>query len=50
MTAIGAILMQTAINGLGSQAVAAVSTGEKLTLLIDCPLDALGTTVATYGG
>ena len=50
VTAIGAILMQTAINGLGSQAVAAVSTGEKLTLLIDCPLDALGTTVATYGG
>ena len=50
ITAIGSILLQTGINGLGSHAVAAVSTGNKVTQLICCPLDALGTTVATYGG
>ena len=50
ITAIGSILLQTGINGLGSQAVAAVSTGNKVTQVICCPLDALGTTVATYGG
>ena len=43
-------MLQTGINGLGSHAVAAVSTGNKVTQLICCPLDALGTTVATYGG
>ena len=47
ITAIGSIMLQTGINGLGSHAVAAVST---VTQLICCPLDALGTTVATYGG
>lgn len=50
ITAIGSIMLQTGINGLGSHAVAAVSTGNKVTQLICCPLDALGTTVATYGG
>ena len=50
ITAIGSILLQTGINGLGSHAVAAVSTGNKVTQVICCPLDALGTTVATYGG
>ena len=50
ITAIGSIMLQTGINGLGSHAVAAVSTGNKVTQLIRCPLDALGTTVATYGG
>ena len=43
-------MLQTGINGLGSHAVAAVSTGNKVTQLICCPLDALGTTMATYGG
>ncbi len=50
ITAIGSILLQTGINGLGSHDVAAVSTGNKVTQVICCPLDALGTTVATYGG
>ena len=50
ITAVGSILLQTGINGLGSHAVAAVSTGNKVTQVICCPLDALGTTVATYGG
>ena len=50
ITAIGSIMLQTGINGLGSHTVAAVSTGNKVTQLICCPLDALGTTVATYGG
>lgn len=49
ITAIGVILLQTGTRS-GSHAVAAVSTGNKVTQVICCPLDALGTTVATYGG
>lgn len=50
ITAIGSILLQTAVNGLGSAAMAAVTAGSKLTMFCACPLDAMGTTAATFAG
>lgn len=50
ITAIGAVVLQTALNTLGSIAVAAFATGSKISLFFSCGFDALGTTMATYGG
>ena len=50
ITAIGSVVLQTAVNSLGSMAVAAVSTGSKVSMFFCCPFDALGSTMATYGG
>lgn len=50
ITAIGSIMLQTAVNGLGSMAVAAISAGSKISMFLTCPYDALGNTMATYGG
>ncbi|MGM9605969.1 MAG: MATE family efflux transporter [Oscillospiraceae bacterium] len=50
ITAIGSIVLQSAINTLGSMYVAAIAAGVKLAQLLSCPLDALGATMATYCG
>lgn len=50
ITAIGSILIQTAVNGLGSTYVAAVTAASKVSQLLCCPFDAMGSTMATYGG
>lgn len=50
ITAIGSVVLQSAVNGIGSDAVAAVTAGGKLGLLLACPFDAMGSTMATYGG
>lgn len=50
ITAIGSVVLQTAVNGLGSMAVAAVTAGSKIGMFFCCPYDALGSTMATYGG
>lgn len=50
ITAIGSILLQTAVNGLGSAAMAAMTAGNKVALLCACPYDAMGTTAATFAG
>ncbi len=50
ITATGTIIMQTAVNGLGAQAVAAISGGGKVSGLLTTPLEALGLTMATYAG
>ena len=50
ITAIGSVVIQMAINGLGTQAVAAVSAGFKLSGLYCCVIDALATTMATFAG
>jgi len=50
ITALGAIVLQTAVNGLGSMAVASIATGVKVSQLLMCPFDAMGSTMATYGG
>ena len=50
ITAIGSVILQTAVNTLGSTYVAAVSAGVKLFQLLGCPFDAMGATMATYCG
>lgn len=50
ITAIGSVILQSAVNSIGSQAVAAVTSGSKLSMLMMCPFDAMGSTMATYGG
>ncbi len=50
ITAIGSILVQSAMNSLGSTSMAAVTAGSKVSQLMCCPFDAMGSTMATYGG
>ena len=50
ITAIGSVILQTAVNGLGYMAVAAVTAGSKIRLFFDTPYDALGGTMATFAG
>ena len=49
VTAIGSVILQTAVNSLGSQAVAAMTAAIKVLNFLSCPFDALGSTMATYG-
>jgi len=50
ITAIGSIVMQTAVNGLGSLYVETVAASGKLYNLLSCPFDAMGAAMATYCG
>lgn len=50
ITAIGSVVLQSATNTLGSAAVASVTAGSKVSCFLACPYDALGSTMATYGG
>lgn len=50
ITAVGSILLQTAVNGLGATAMAAIAAGSRVSMLLVCPFDAMGTTAATYAG
>ena len=50
ITAIGSVILQTAVNGLGSLVVATVTAGSKISMFLSCPFDALGSTMATYAG
>lgn len=48
ITAIGSIIMQVAVNGLGTIYVSAVTAGSKVNQIFACAMDAMGTTMATY--
>ena len=50
ITAIGSILMQSAVNGLGAGAVAAVSAGSRVHNIVAAPLETGGIAMATYCG
>lgn len=50
ITAIGSIVLQASVNLLGSSYVASVAAGTKVSQLFCCTFDALGSTMATYGG
>lgn len=50
ITAIGSVLAQVGVNSLGSDAVAAVSAATRITNFFGCPMDALGSAMATYTG
>ena len=50
ITAIGSVILQTAVNGLGYMAVAAITAGTKIRTFFCTPYDALGSTIATFAG
>ncbi len=50
ITAIGGVILQTSVNSLGSVAVAATTAASKVSMFFCCPFDAMGSTMATYGG
>ena len=50
ITAIGSVILQTAVNGLGTVAVASLTAGQKVSMFVVCPFDALGGTMGTYAG
>ena len=50
ITAIGAVMVQTSVNSLGTIAVAAVTAGSKLSAFFACVIDALASTMATFVG
>lgn len=50
ITAIGSVILQASVNTLGSTAVASMTAGSKISLFVMCPFDALGSTMATFGG
>ena len=50
ITAIGSVVLQSAVNSLGSDAVAATTTANKIFGLFASFFDAEGSTMATWGG
>jgi len=50
ITAIGSVILQTSVNALGETIVAAVAAGTKISMFACCPFEAMGSTMATFGG
>lgn len=50
ITAIGSVILQTAVNGLGAVSMASVTAGQKLSSFFVAVTDALGMAMATYCG
>ena len=50
ITAVGSIILQSAVNTLGASAVAAVSAGSRVHNIVAAPLETAGITMATYCG
>ncbi|MCI8918968.1 MAG: MATE family efflux transporter [Eubacterium sp.] len=48
VSAIGAVVVQNAINALGSVAIAAQTTGEKIRQMFTLPMESVGMAMATY--
>lgn len=50
ITAVGSVILQSAVNTLGKVSVAAITAAGKMQNLIIAPMDTLGITMATYAG
>ena len=50
ITAIGSVMLQSCVNGLGADCIAAVTIGGKTQLMIVLPAETIGITMATYCG
>ena len=50
MAALGAVVMQWAINGLGTAAIAGQTAGEKIRQMFTLPMESVGMGMATYAG
>ncbi len=50
ITALGSVILQSCVNNLGEDAIAAVTIGGKTQLMIVLPAETIGITMATYCG
>lgn len=50
ITAIGGVILQRAVNTLGSDSIAAITAGNKTQQIVTQPMESLGITMATFGG
>lgn len=50
ITAVGAVILQRAVNGLGTAVIASITTGNRISMLLTQPMETLGITMATYCG
>ncbi|MBE6657276.1 MAG: MATE family efflux transporter [Ruminococcaceae bacterium] len=50
ITAIGAVILQSAVNTLGSDIIASISAASKIQNIVFAPMETLGLTMATYCG
>lgn len=50
LSAIGAVILQGAINALGTAAIAGQTAGEKIRQLFTLPMESVGMAMATYAG
>ena len=50
ITAIGSVMLQSSVNVLGTMYVTATTAANKVSIFLSCPLEAMGSTMATYGG
>ncbi|MBE6846345.1 MAG: MATE family efflux transporter [Ruminococcus sp.] len=50
ITAVGSIILQSAVNTLGTQSVAAITAASKIQTVAIGPMESLGITMATYCG
>ena len=50
ITAIGSVVLQSAVNGLGANAVAAVTAGGRVSMFFCTPFDVMGQAMSTWGG
>ena len=50
LTALGSIILQSAVNTLGSSVVAAITAASRVQMILTQPMETLGITLATYCG
>ncbi|MCM1523751.1 MAG: MATE family efflux transporter [Ruminococcus sp.] len=50
ITAIGSVILQSAVNTLGTTYLTAITAANKLSMFMCCPFDAMGSTMAAYAG
>ncbi len=50
ISALGAIVMQSVINSMGSLVIAGQTTGEKIRQMLTLPMESVGMAMATYAG
>lgn len=50
ITAVGTVIIQAAVNTLGSAKVAAITAGQRIQMLFTQPMDMMGATMATFCG
>ncbi len=50
ITALGGVVLQAAVNGLGSAVIAAQTAGNKAGMILSVPLESIGTAMTTFAG